>query len=58
MPYTYIQDVKKTVDALSRDEGLILEEKLILLGMVSNYIEAVTKRLEEELASDASGLDQ
>lgn len=52
MPRSYVQDVKKIVDALSRDEGLIPEEKYILLGMVNDHIATVTKRLESELAME------
>ena len=50
MPHTYLQEVKEIIAALSKDEGLSLEEKLILLGMVTDYITAVTKQLEDELA--------
>ena len=51
MPHTYLQEVKEIIAALSKDEGLSLEEKLILLGMVTDYITAVTKQLEDELAT-------
>jgi hypothetical protein len=56
MPHTYIEDVKKTVETLCRDDGLILEEKLILLGLLADHIREVTKQLEDELAADARGL--
>ena len=52
MPHTYIEDVKRVVGTLCADDGLTLEEKLILLGMVTDYVTRVTKQLEDEL--DAS----
>jgi hypothetical protein len=58
MPHTYLHDVKKIVDALCKDGGLILEEKLILLGMVADHIAAVTNQLEDELAACEGGLTQ
>ena len=55
MPHTYIQDAKKTIDALSTDDGLVLEERLILLAMLTDYIAEVTKRLEDELPNETGG---
>lgn len=55
MPNTYVQDIKQIVDAMSRDEGLPIEGRLILLGMVMDYITAVSKELEDELATGAGG---
>jgi hypothetical protein len=52
MPDTYIQDVKKVVDDLSRDEGLMLEEKLIRLQLVAGYVDTAMNRLEDELATE------
>lgn len=53
MPHTYVPDVKAIIDALSKDDGLILEEKLIVLGMIEDHVAAVTKQLEDELAGEA-----
>lgn len=55
MPHTYIQDNKKIVDDLCKDDGLILEEKLILLAVIKGHITAVTEQLESEQARDANG---
>lgn len=52
MPNTYVQDVKKIVHALSTDESLSLEGKLILLGLVTDDINEATKELEGELAGE------
>lgn len=56
MPHTYIQDAKGIIDALCRDKGLVLEEKLILLGMVTDFVTEVTKKLEDDLAVCNDGL--
>lgn len=56
MPHIDLQDVRETVDALSRDEGIILEEKLILLGMANDHVTAVTKKLKGEVASKESSV--
>ena len=53
MPHTYIEDVKKTIDTLCRDEGMILEEKLTLLGLITDHVTAVTKKLEDELVTQS-----
>lgn len=58
MPDTYIQDVTKIIDALSRDGRPVLEERLILLGMVTDYAMEVTRKLEGELDKCRSGLIQ
>lgn len=58
MPHTYLQDIKKIIDALSADERLILEEKLIVLGMMNNRITRVTTTIEDELATCKDGLIQ
>lgn len=58
MPHTYLQDVKEVINELTRDQGLTLEEKLILLGMVTDHVGAVTKQLEDELATCKGGLTQ
>lgn len=58
MPPIYLQDVKKIVGALCRDEGLISQEKLILLGIVTDHITTVTKELEDELTMCGDGLVQ
>lgn len=50
MPHTYLPDVRKILDDLSTDEGLTLEERLILLAMITDYIAKLTKELEDELA--------
>lgn len=55
MPHTYIDDIKKIIDALCKDEGLILEEKLILLDLIKNHITVVARELESELGEDADG---
>ena len=55
MPHTYLQDAKRIIDSLSTDEGLILEEKLILLDLIKNHLTAVTEELESELSTDADG---
>ena len=52
MPYTFLDDVKKIIDPLSRDEGLMLEEKLIRLRLVAGYVDAAMNRLEDELATE------
>jgi hypothetical protein len=56
MPHTYVQDVKKVISALTRDDGLILEEKLILLNVLTDHLTEVTKQLEDELAASKGGL--
>jgi hypothetical protein len=56
MPHTYIEDVKNIIGTLCTDDGLILEEKLILLGLLTDHIREVTKQLEDELSADARGL--
>lgn len=52
MPQTYLQDLKKIIDALSADDAFTLEGRLILLGMMADYMADVTKKLEDELAED------
>ena len=52
MPYTFLDNVKKIIDPLSRDEGLMLEEKLIRLRLVAGYVDAAMNRLEDELATE------
>lgn len=54
MPHTHLEDAKKIINALSTDEGLILEGKLILLGLVTDYAAQTTKKLESELAREKS----
>jgi hypothetical protein len=49
MAHAYLEDVRKIVDALPNDEGSMLEEKLILLGIVIDHVTEVTKELEDEL---------
>lgn len=44
----YFLETKQIVDTLSADQGLILEEKLILLELMASYIAKVTKELEGE----------
>ena len=56
MPHTYLQDVKEVINALTGDKGLTLEGKLILLGMVTDHVAAVTNQLEGELAACEGGL--
>jgi hypothetical protein len=56
MPHTYVQDVRRTVDNLSADNGLIPKERLILLNMMADYIAKVRKGLEKELAGSAGDL--
>jgi hypothetical protein len=46
VPDTCIQDVKKIIDALPKDEGLMLDGKLIRLRLVADYVVTVTNRLE------------
>lgn len=58
MPNAYIRDIKKIVDALSADYGLCLEEKLVWLALVTDYVETVTRKLEDELAACKGGLIQ
>lgn len=58
MPHTYLQDVKEVINALTGDEGLTLEGKLLLLGMVTDHVAAATKQLEDELATCKGGLTQ
>lgn len=50
MSHTYLPDVEKIIDALSVDEGVTIEGRLILLGMMTDYITAVTRKLESEMA--------
>lgn len=50
MPHSYLQDLKRTVNALSTDDTLVLEERLILLGLITEYIDEVRKGLEIESA--------
>ena len=50
MPNTYVHDVKEIVDTLSKDDGLTLEGRLVLLSLMTDYITVVTKQLEDELA--------
>lgn len=52
MPHTYLQDIKEIIDALSKDKGFILEEKHIRFGLANDYIEAVRKELEDDLATE------
>ena len=52
MPYTFLDDVKKIIDPLSRDEGLMLEEKPIRLRLVAGYVDTAMNRLEDELATE------
>jgi hypothetical protein len=58
MPHTYVQVAKEIINALSRDEGLILEEKLILFGMANDHVTGVAKKLEGGLATWKDGLVQ
>ena len=58
MPNTYLHDVEEIVDALSKDDGLTLEGRLIVLSLVTNYVATVTKKLEDELATCRGGLIQ
>lgn len=58
MPHTYLEDVKKIINTVSTDEELILEEKLILLGLVTDHLTRVTKTLEDELATRGGSLIQ
>lgn len=58
MPHNYLVDVKKIVDELSEDDGLILEERLILLSMITDYTAEVSKKLENKLAREAGDQDQ
>lgn len=58
MPQTYIEDIKKIIDTLCTDDGLILEEKLILLGLLTDHITKVTTQLEHELAAAKGWLVQ
>lgn len=51
MPHTYLQDVKTIVDNLSTDRGLALEERLIVLAMMKEYVAIVTRKLEDELST-------
>lgn len=55
MTNTYVQDVKQIINALSKDEGLPIEGRLILLGILIDHITAVTKSLEDELAMGSGG---
>lgn len=56
MPNTYLQDMEKIIDTLCRDERLILEAKLILLGLMMDHLTEVTGNLEEEQAMSERGL--
>jgi len=53
-----LADVKKIIDALSENEGLTLEGRLILLGLVTDCVIAITRKLEDELATRKDGLVQ
>ena len=55
MPHSYVQDAMKTVDALSADDTLMLEERLVLLNLINDYIVDLTKRLEDKLAGEPEG---
>jgi hypothetical protein len=52
MPHTYLVDVQKIIDDLSKDDGLMLEERLVLLSMITDYTAEVSKKLEDKLAGE------
>jgi hypothetical protein len=52
MSTPYLQDAKKVVDSLAADEELAIEGRLILLGMLSDYITEVMKKIEDGLARE------
>jgi hypothetical protein len=51
-PTLSLQDAKKVVDTFAADEELPIEGRLILLGMISDYITEVMKELENGLAGE------
>lgn len=57
MPHTYLVDVRKIIEGLSTDDGLILEERLVLLRMIAQYIAEVSKKLEDNLAKETGDQD-
>lgn len=56
MPQTCVQEVRKIIDGLCRDNGFILEEKPFLLEIVIDQATAVRKELEYELDTCGDGL--
>jgi hypothetical protein len=52
MPHTYLVDVKKIIDELSKDDESMIEERLVLLSMITDYIAEVSKKLEDRLAGE------
>lgn len=49
MPHTHLRNVLEAVDVLSRDEDLMLEERIILLDLVEDYICEVRQKLEDKI---------